>query len=71
MSKPKKHSEYDRALAIGNRQNINTALQLLNESASRLRTMDSKKLQRNVSKIRKAIDLLVSYNCKNVEEGIS
>jgi hypothetical protein len=64
-------SEYDRALILGNRLRINSAIQELNSALANLRGVESKQSQSNVAKIRKAVNLLVSYNVENTERGVS
>lgn len=64
-------SEYDRALILGNRVRINSAIQELNFALANLRAVNSAENSKNVTKVRKALTLLVQYNCSNVKRGIS
>lgn len=66
-----KHTPFDIALVLGNRQRINSAIQELNYALANLKVVESLELKENVRKIMKAVNLLVEYNCKNVENGIS
>jgi len=65
----KSYASYDRDLVVSNRTRVNQALQLLDQATRNLKRLDDKTLWSHVKDLRKAQDLIVSYNKKMSKAG--
>lgn len=66
-----KISEYDRALVLGNRLQVNIAIQSLETALRNLRAVDNGTVLANVHKVERALADLREYNRAMVDLGVS
>ena len=64
-------SDYDRALILGNRLKVNSAIQDLQSALQNLRGVDAPELADEVMKLMQALELMQDYNKSMVDHGIS